>query len=443
MAHPKDRSGLSRKELLTGAAAGGRRRRRPRGSRRRARTRRRPIGACDERRPGSPLVEPKPVGPGGLPLPRPDNAVTWAITDDNQPIADGRADRGGPAPGLQLRRLPLPGARQEVREAARARRSRSRPTTRPTRRSRSSRPARSTFDVIIGLSGLEHRQPDRAAAAAAAQPRATCRTSRRTSGPSCRTRSTTAAAATRCRTSSGRTASAGATTSCARTSPAMDVPWDIFWESQAVPRQGRAPRRQARRAQHADAARRDARGAAARPQHRGPGDRRQGGPRPRAADRHLQHQGHDHGLPDAARGEDVAAPLVVGRPAQRRHLLPAARASSRRCSRTGGRSRTASCRTTSSASAARRRTRRSRTGSSTSCSTSATRYDNFVNQNGYTAAAEGDRRRRADQARADPDDARRRRRRGPTSSRSTRQLLQLSVAGERAWDQAWSKFKAG
>ncbi len=39
---------------------------------------------------------PKPVGPGGLPLPRPDNAVTWAITADNEPIPDGVADEGGP-----------------------------------------------------------------------------------------------------------------------------------------------------------------------------------------------------------------------------------------------------------------------------------------------------------------------------------------------------------
>ncbi len=37
-----------------------------------------------------------PLGPGGLPLPRPDNAVTWAITDTNQPIADGRPTESGP-----------------------------------------------------------------------------------------------------------------------------------------------------------------------------------------------------------------------------------------------------------------------------------------------------------------------------------------------------------
>ena len=42
------------------------------------------------------LVVPKPTGPGGLPLPRPDNSVTWAITADNQPIADGVPDENGP-----------------------------------------------------------------------------------------------------------------------------------------------------------------------------------------------------------------------------------------------------------------------------------------------------------------------------------------------------------
>jgi spermidine/putrescine transport system substrate-binding protein len=41
------------------------------------------------------LVVQKPTGPGGLPLPRTDNSVTWAITDDNKPVKDG----GKPEPG--------------------------------------------------------------------------------------------------------------------------------------------------------------------------------------------------------------------------------------------------------------------------------------------------------------------------------------------------------
>jgi spermidine/putrescine transport system substrate-binding protein len=42
------------------------------------------------------LVVPKPTGPAGLPLPRPDNSVTWAITDDNRPIDDGLPNERGP-----------------------------------------------------------------------------------------------------------------------------------------------------------------------------------------------------------------------------------------------------------------------------------------------------------------------------------------------------------
>jgi spermidine/putrescine transport system substrate-binding protein len=44
---------------------------------------------------GSKLVVAKPLGPGGLPLPRTDNAVTWAITDDNRPIPSGRPTETG------------------------------------------------------------------------------------------------------------------------------------------------------------------------------------------------------------------------------------------------------------------------------------------------------------------------------------------------------------
>ena len=92
MPHPKDRSGLTRGQLLRGAAvaaagvgvAGG-------------------LAACENTTTpigvgcepgadggggGSALVVPKPVGPGGLPLPRTDNSVTWAVVEDNPPIAD-------------------------------------------------------------------------------------------------------------------------------------------------------------------------------------------------------------------------------------------------------------------------------------------------------------------------------------------------------------------
>lgn len=93
MAHPKDRPGLSRRRLLQGAAGGalgvG-----ALGALAGCQNTTTPLGACDEG--GSELVVAKPSGPGGLPLPRPDNSVTWAITDDNQAIADGLDDEGGP-----------------------------------------------------------------------------------------------------------------------------------------------------------------------------------------------------------------------------------------------------------------------------------------------------------------------------------------------------------
>jgi spermidine/putrescine transport system substrate-binding protein len=97
MTHPRDRSGLTRRQLLrrgagatlglsaAGVLAG-------------CENTTQPIGANAGGPTGeaAKLVVPKPVGPGGLPLPRPDNAVTWAITAENQPIPDGRLTEKGP-----------------------------------------------------------------------------------------------------------------------------------------------------------------------------------------------------------------------------------------------------------------------------------------------------------------------------------------------------------
>ena len=41
------------------------------------------------------LVVPRPTGPNGLPLPRPDYSVTWAITPDNPPIKEGLKPESG------------------------------------------------------------------------------------------------------------------------------------------------------------------------------------------------------------------------------------------------------------------------------------------------------------------------------------------------------------
>ena len=98
MEHPKE-SGISRRELLrrsAGAAAG----LSVAGVLAGCENTTTPIGA--ETAAGATsgaaaeLVVPKPLGPAGLPLPRPDNSVTWAITDENKPIADGVKPEAGP-----------------------------------------------------------------------------------------------------------------------------------------------------------------------------------------------------------------------------------------------------------------------------------------------------------------------------------------------------------
>jgi spermidine/putrescine transport system substrate-binding protein len=96
--HPKE-SGISRRQLLqrsavaaaglsvAGALAG-------------CENTTTPIGAADAEGDVSSaakkFVVAKPLGPAGLPLPRPDNSITWAITDDNKPIADGVKPESGP-----------------------------------------------------------------------------------------------------------------------------------------------------------------------------------------------------------------------------------------------------------------------------------------------------------------------------------------------------------
>jgi spermidine/putrescine transport system substrate-binding protein len=93
MTHPKDRSGLTRRQLL-GGAAGAALSVGAVGGLAACQNTTTPIGVCEDGS-ASPLVEAKPTGPLGLPLPRIDNSVTWAITDDNPPIPDGKKLEGG------------------------------------------------------------------------------------------------------------------------------------------------------------------------------------------------------------------------------------------------------------------------------------------------------------------------------------------------------------
>ncbi len=93
MAHPRDRSGLTRRQLLKGAAGsalaiGGV------GALAGCENTTTPIGGGGGV--NSKFVEARPLGPGGLPLPRPDYSITWAITPDNKPIADGSPTEPGP-----------------------------------------------------------------------------------------------------------------------------------------------------------------------------------------------------------------------------------------------------------------------------------------------------------------------------------------------------------
>jgi spermidine/putrescine transport system substrate-binding protein len=107
MRHPKDKPGLTRRQLLRGAAAAaagaG-----AAGVLAGCQNTTTPIGFCEDTGEGtvaagngggtglaSSLVVPKPVGPGGLPLPRTTNSIEWAILDDNPRIEDGLPTEGG------------------------------------------------------------------------------------------------------------------------------------------------------------------------------------------------------------------------------------------------------------------------------------------------------------------------------------------------------------
>ena len=222
----------------------------------------------------------------------------------------------------------------------------------------------------------------------------------------------------------------------------MDVPWDIFWQSQ--PYRARSAILDDKRDALAMPMQRDAMRTGRRPDLNTEDQAivAQAGKDLGQLTDIAQRQGRDHRLPDAARGQDLAPPVVVGRPPRRRVLLhaegraaeralvleprrerrrperlllhrphgeePGARAPVRRTSCSTRRTPTR----TSSTSSATRRRRRTSTPSSLiksglipkSLTRAVVRPDQFpLNQ----------------------------------------ELLQLSVAGEQYWDEAWSKFKAG
>jgi spermidine/putrescine-binding protein len=140
MTHPKDRSGLTRRQLL-GGAAGAALSVGAVGGLAACQNTTTPIGVCEDGS-ASPLVEAKPTGPLGLPLPRIDNSVTWAITDDNPPIPDGKKLEGGTLTVFNYPDYIYPGLLKKFQQETGSR-SRSPRTTRRTRRSRSLLPGRS------------------------------------------------------------------------------------------------------------------------------------------------------------------------------------------------------------------------------------------------------------------------------------------------------------
>ncbi len=324
MKHPKDRSGLTRRQLLRGAAAAavgvG-----AAGALAGCQNTTTPIGYCEDTGDGtvaggaggttlsSNLVVAKPTGPGGLPLPRNDNSVEWAITDDNPKIPDGIKPEGGTLRIFNYADYIDPGSRQEVRKQFDCKveigtynssdEAVAKLTSGAGRLRRDHRPQRHAHRPAHGQAAPPAAQPH-----LPAQPREEHLAG--APGPVLRPGART----TRCPTSSGRTASAGATTRSTSTSPRWTSPGtssgsrsrdkgkvgllDDKRDALSMPMQ-----RDAMRARHGR-----------RRQHGGPEVViAKAGDGSRAADGHLQHQGHDHGLPDAARGEERGSTSLVGR----------------------------------------------------------------------------------------------------------------------------------
>ena len=314
VAHPKDRSGITRRQLARGAAgavagagvvAG--------------------LAACENTTvpvgadaagatgAAAELVVPKPTGPAGLPLPRTDNSVTWAITDDNKPVKDGVKPEAGP---LRIYNYP------DYFDPATLKKFEKQFSTKvevATYNSADEAVAKLSsgavdFDLIVGLTGanivdlIAHRLlaplnhsylpnlekniwPELVDPFYDRGSRYTVPYVVWMDGIGWRNDQVKEDMA------------------------AMDVPWDIFWQSE--PYRGKVGILDDRRDALSMPMQRDAMHAGTRPDlnTEDEGHGRQGPERPLRAERDLQRQGRDHRLPDAARGQDRAAPVVVGRPA--------------------------------------------------------------------------------------------------------------------------------
>ena len=229
------------------------------------------------------LVVPRPTGPDGLPLPRPDYSVTWAITADNPPIKNGLKPEGGTLQVFNYADYIWPGLVKKFEKQYDCK------VKIATYNSADEATAKLSsgsvgFDVVIGLSAnnmvtliaqqlmmplnaqlpAESREEHLGAAAGSVlRPRGALH------GPLRRVAGRHRLAQRQDRQRHRRHEGA--------VGHLLGV--------EALDRQGRDPGRPARRALHADAARRHARGADPGSQHRGRGDHRQGRQRPLAARR--------------------------------------------------------------------------------------------------------------------------------------------------------------
>ncbi len=385
------------------------------------------------------LVVPRPTGPDGLPLPRPDYAVTWAITDDNPPIKNGLKPEGGTLQVFNYADYIWPGLVKKFEKQYDCK------VKIATYNSADEATAKLSsgsvgFDVVIGLSAnnmvtliaqqlmmpLNHNYLPNLAKNiwAPLQDPFYDREARYTvpyvvwqDGIGWRN------------------------DKIGKDIAGMKVPWDIFWESK--PWTGKVGILDDERDALSMPMQRDAM-REGRIQDLNTEDAEiiaKAGERPLAADDHQQRQGRHHRLPDAAGGQVLAASRVVGRHARGGPLLPAqghvAQGDLVLGPRLGRRGAERHALGDVEGYEARARARLPRLHA---------RHQERLRQlravQRLHAAAEQDRRRLARPQGLIPKQLETAVLR-PDQFANNQELLALSVEGSKLWQNAWAKFKAG
>ena len=292
------------------------------------------------------LVVPRPTGPNGLPLPRPDYSVTWAITGDNPPIKEGLQPEGGTLNVYNYADYIWPGL---VKRFEKQYNCQVKIATYNSADEAAAKLAAGAvdFDVVIGLSAnkmvtfiaqqlmlpLTHSYLPNLAKNIwpALQDPFYDRGARYTvpyvvwlDGIGWRN------------------------DKIGNDIAGMKVPWDIFWESK--PWTGKVGMLDDQRDALAMPMQRDAMrvGQGSRSQHRGRGDHRQGRQRPLAAHEHQQHQGRRSPTTRRCRRASPGCTRRGRATCSPQCSITCPRAPSPTCSRSGGPIRAASCRTTCS-----------------------------------------------------------------------------------------------